>query len=153
MLLGGLWHGAAWTFVLWGLIHGGALVLTRLLQRSGLPARIPAGARRAIGVVITFHVVAAAWVFFRAPSVGEALDVFRALGSLDLTALNLGWAAIAALAVAALTHAVPDLWTDKIVNLFHKIPAPVQALALVGLVLGLRQIAAADVAPFIYFQF
>jgi alginate O-acetyltransferase complex protein AlgI len=67
MFLGGLWHGAAAKYVIWGLIHGAALVITRLVQRSGLPERLPRRARRVVGVLVTFHVVTAAWVFFGAP--------------------------------------------------------------------------------------
>ena len=98
MLLGGLWHGAAAKFVVWGLVHGAALVITRLVQRSGLPDRLPVGARRGVGVSLPFHVVAAAWVFFGAPSFDGAIEIFRSLGSMDWSAANLGLPALAALA-------------------------------------------------------
>ncbi len=153
MFLGGLWHGAAATFVVWGLIHGCALVATRVVQRSGLKDAIPAALRRALGVALTFHVVAAAWVFFRAPSFDVALAVFRAIGSMDLSAANLAAPALVALALAVATHAVPNGWCEKIVSVFHKIPAPFQAVLLVGAIVAVRKIASVDVAPFIYFQF
>jgi alginate O-acetyltransferase complex protein AlgI len=153
MFLGGLWHGASATFVVWGLIHGTALVLTRIVQRSGLPARMGPGARRALGIAVTFHIVAAAWVFFRAPSFEVALGVFRSLGSGEFGVANLGLPAFVGLALAVATHAVPDGLCEKIVILFHKIPAPVQAVLLVGAAVAVRQIASVDVAPFIYFQF
>jgi D-alanyl-lipoteichoic acid acyltransferase DltB (MBOAT superfamily) len=153
MFLGGLWHGPAARFVVWGLVHGAALVVTRIVQRSGLPDRIPEGVRRGIGIFVTFHVVSAAWVFFGAPSFEGALAVFRALGSLELGAVNVGWSAIAALAVAAATHGLRDGWLDRVVAGFHRIPAPVQAALLVAAVLVARELAATEVAPFIYFQF
>jgi alginate O-acetyltransferase complex protein AlgI len=153
MFLGGLWHGAAAKFAVWGLIHGLALVVTRLIQRSGLPDRLPGRARRIVGVFLTFHIVAAAWVFFGAPSFDGALEVFRSLGSMDLSAANVGVPALAALAIAIATHGVKDTWMDRIASGFHRIPAPFQAALLVAAVLVAHQLAATDVAPFIYFQF
>ncbi len=64
-LLSGLWHGAGWTFVLWGALHGGAMVVERLLRgRVKLP--------RWLGWLLTFLFVNVAWVYFRAPSVAAA---------------------------------------------------------------------------------
>lgn len=74
MILGGLWHGAAWTFVIWGFLHGAALIAVHSFRswtrKSGL--RIP----KWIAIFITFHFVTAAWVFFRAPDVDTAVRVF-----------------------------------------------------------------------------
>lgn len=72
-LLGGLWHGAGWTFILWGALHGCALVLQRLWERTGL--RLP----RAVGWLLTLLFVNAAWVIFRAPSLNEAGRVFQGM--------------------------------------------------------------------------
>ena len=80
-LVSGLWHGAAWTFVVWGALHASFIVVslatkgwrTRALRASGL-ARFP----RALGlwrVFVTFHLVCFAWIFFRAGSIGDALYV------------------------------------------------------------------------------
>ncbi len=78
MLLGGLWHGAGWTFVLWGGYHGLLLALNhgwnRLRETLGLPA-IP----RPLAVAITFMLVMAGWVLFRAESVNGALHLMRAI--------------------------------------------------------------------------
>src|SRR4029077_2150263 len=67
-VLGGLWHGAAWTFVIWGAIHGTGLCIERfcrdLLQRAHL--RVPMS--RVLSRVLTFHVVCLGWPFFRADS-------------------------------------------------------------------------------------
>jgi alginate O-acetyltransferase complex protein AlgI len=69
MLLGGLWHGAAWTFVIWGAIHGGMLVIERLRGRSSVYDKFP----RAVRVGITFALVNLAWVFFRSNDLPSAL--------------------------------------------------------------------------------
>ncbi len=73
MVLGGLWHGASWTFVVWGFIHGAALSLNHLL-RSVMRSR---GVRlpRWLGILLTFHFVTLAWVYFRAPDMATAHQV------------------------------------------------------------------------------
>jgi D-alanyl-lipoteichoic acid acyltransferase DltB (MBOAT superfamily) len=74
MLLGGLWHGAAWTFVIWGLFHGGWLALHRLLRerQQGRPSGLPRRLTHWLRVLGTFHLVCFGWLFFRAESLGQA---------------------------------------------------------------------------------
>ena len=76
MLLGGLWHGAAWTFVAWGALHGAYLCINHAWSRFGraVPSRF---ARLAgiVGTAVTFLAVVVAWVFFRAPDIATALSV------------------------------------------------------------------------------
>lgn len=77
MLLGGLWHGASWTFVVWGALHGLYLVLERLVR-----ARFPDGVGAAtaiVGQLVTFLLVCFAWVFFRARSFPDAWGIIRAM--------------------------------------------------------------------------
>ena len=83
MLLGGLWHGAGWTFVIWGAIHGFYLVLNHVWRslyftlagrnKSGM------GAGRYIARFITFLAVVVAWVFFRAESLDSAIQILNAM--------------------------------------------------------------------------
>src|SRR5207249_3536236 len=68
MLLGGLWHGASWNFVLWGAIHGGMLAFERAQGRKGFYRRWP----RQLRVATTFFIVCLSWVFFRAKTLGQA---------------------------------------------------------------------------------
>lgn len=74
MLISGLWHGAQWTFVLWGLLHGLAVVALHVAQRLGMRAW-----PRAPAQLLTFAFVTVAWVFFRADDVPQALQVLAAL--------------------------------------------------------------------------
>src|SRR5438045_4166503 len=74
MLLGGLWHGAAWTFVVWGGIHGLGLCVERA---TGWRPHTPA--QQWLGRLLTFHVVCFAWIFFRADSFSRAGDVLARL--------------------------------------------------------------------------
>ena len=73
MLLGGLWHGAAWTFVVWGGLHGLALVLEYLWRRTGLA--LPAAA----GWAATMLFVFVTWVLFRAETFGAAIHILSAM--------------------------------------------------------------------------
>jgi len=153
MLLGGLWHGAALTFVAWGAMHGLALVATRLVQRWRGAQRVPGAVRRAVGVLVTFHVVCAAWVFFRAQDFSGAAAVFRSIAALDLDTTNVTWPGLAVLGAAVFTHWIPDGWIEGARRLFHAVPAGVQAAALVAALWAVRQLALTEVTPFIYFQF
>jgi alginate O-acetyltransferase complex protein AlgI len=92
MLLGGLWHGAAWTFVIWGAIHGGALVVNHLWRSiraswrgaaGGPPARWQQLLGTGAGWLATLLVVCAAWVVFRAPDMDTALALYRGLLGLN----------------------------------------------------------------------
>lgn len=74
MVLGGLWHGAGWNFVIWGALHGSYLVINQLWQKisSWSPFRLPVGISRFLGVTSTFLCVVFAWVYFRAPDLATA---------------------------------------------------------------------------------
>src|SRR5947208_7640270 len=80
MLLGGIWHGAGWTFVAWGALHGGGLALERLLEPwLGRHSQRPAA--RVIATFIVFHFVCFAWIFFRAEDFAVARLYIAGLGS------------------------------------------------------------------------
>jgi len=87
MLLGGLWHGAGWTFVLWGGLHGLYLVINhfwRALRERHLAAiRVPDMLGRWLGRLLTFLAVVVAWVFFRAESMDAALAILRGMAGLN----------------------------------------------------------------------
>jgi D-alanyl-lipoteichoic acid acyltransferase DltB (MBOAT superfamily) len=89
MALGGLWHGAAWTFVIWGVLHGLYLCINHAWNNFG-PAVGPRHARAAnvAGFVLTFLAVVVAWVFFRADSMASAMAILSKMASparLDLS--------------------------------------------------------------------
>ncbi|MFY9459194.1 MAG: MBOAT family O-acyltransferase [Aquabacterium commune] len=86
MLLGGLWHGAGWTFVVWGGLHGLYLIVNHLWQASTRRGWVvwPSGwAGRMLGGAITFVAVVTAWVFFRADSVPQAVTLLKAMYGID----------------------------------------------------------------------
>jgi alginate O-acetyltransferase complex protein AlgI len=77
MFLGGLWHGAQWTFVVWGLYHGALLAIAHTWKRSG-PGALPVWPAR----LLTFAAVQVGWVFFRAPTLTEAWQVLEGMAGL-----------------------------------------------------------------------
>src|SRR3984885_4821757 len=81
MILGGLWHGVGWTFLIWGALHGAGLAVFRLWQslRRGRPE--PGLIGRVAGSLLTFHFVLLGWVFFRAASASAALKVLTQIAS------------------------------------------------------------------------
>ena len=87
MLLGGLWHGAGWTFVFWGLLHGVFLALNNLwrafMQRLGKAGESSSRLRQVLSCGITFLAVSIAWVFFRAESFPAALSMLEAMAGLN----------------------------------------------------------------------
>ena len=87
MLLGGLWHGAGWTYVIWGGLHGMYLVIHQMWQQWRGPRTRPAGRwRRGGSMLLTFIAVVFAWVFFRATTAAQALDIVQAMvGGVGLT--------------------------------------------------------------------
>jgi len=84
-LVSGLWHGANWTFIVWGAIHGVVLAVTQLIGRGHhgkfREREQPTGFARAWRLLLTFHVVVVSWVFFRAESVSQAAYILGHFGS------------------------------------------------------------------------
>jgi len=87
MVLGGLWHGANWTFVIWGAIHGAYLVINHfwrhLLGADDGRAETPGRIRTIASTAVTFVAVLVAWVFFRSDSVHGAMNVLRGMWGLN----------------------------------------------------------------------
>jgi alginate O-acetyltransferase complex protein AlgI len=156
MLLGGLWHGAAWNFVLWGAVHGVALATERAWLRSSTLVSKNAW-QRALRIGATFSVVLFAWVFFRAVDLTHALAYFSSMlgtagvgSAADLvTAQILQPYALWCLGVAAVAvWLLPDTWefTQRLT-----LPKSVMCLSLFYLSVGL--LATQSYNPFIYFMF
>ena len=82
MLLGGLWHGAAWTFVVWGALHGGYLVINHAWRRALEVVGLNLSDRPLYGRLswlITFLAVVVGWVYFRAPNLEQANGILLAM--------------------------------------------------------------------------
>ncbi len=156
MLLGGLWHGASWNFVVWGGFHGLGLAV-----HKGFSALVPRGdgaVRSALGWVLTLHFVIALWIFFRARDFESAWLVFSRMGaewelSRVLTVLDVRRWLVAALAVGAAVALVPTAWGETLRRAFTRVPMVARAVVLLVVVQLVVQVRSTDVQPFIYFQF
>lgn len=156
-VLGGLWHGATWMFVLWGVLHGAAMVVHRLWQRLGV--RMPA----ILAWLLTFNFINLTWIFFRAQSLEDALKVLR--GMFDFAVMGqlgerfTGWAGLLAprleVGLALLAGLVLVLsWRNSNVLLTGARPGLAGTLAC-GLLaaLSLLTLMASKYSEFIYFNF
>ncbi len=170
MVLGGLWHGASWNFVIWGGLHGGALAVNRAWSRrkqaqrrtqahrggpeSAEVARDPRlSLGHVLGVFCTFQFVCLAWVFFRAPTFAHATLMFSRVGKLSFDAPNLAPKVLAVLALGLVTHFLPRRVLERAREAFIASPAVVQGVALALCAYLLHFAAGSKAEPFIYGQF
>jgi len=152
MLLGGLWHGAAWTFVAWGAFHGAGLMLHRAWAAWPAVRSLRASrAWRVLAVALTFHFVCAGWVLFRAPSLGVAGEVFTALVRGVPGAVSLSLAVVVVLGLAVSVVPVEAFASVRV--RFSRLPLAVQGVFFAVLLVALDALGPRGVAPFIYFQF
>jgi D-alanyl-lipoteichoic acid acyltransferase DltB (MBOAT superfamily) len=90
-LLSGLWHGANWTFIIWGSIHGTLILFSRFLQKyvkklnGFISLSVPEHFKIFLNIIITFHMVTFAWIFFRANSIGDAFYILINVFNMDNT--------------------------------------------------------------------
>ena len=151
MLLGGLWHGANWTFVVWGGIHGAGLAVERWFgePQPGNRTVIRTWASR----ILLFHLVCLAWIFFRAQSWSASLAFLAGIADWRLPAQFLS--ALAFLALFAVPLLALDLGLEHRGEeyIFQKLPGFSRVLVGVALLLVILAFSANSNAAFIYFQF
>jgi alginate O-acetyltransferase complex protein AlgI len=144
MVLGGLWHGAAWNYVLWGMWHAGGLMINRAFGRP-LP--------RALAWAMTMAFVLYGWLLFRAKSLDQIIDMTRALGHFSAPAWLNGY--LINLSVFVLPLVAMEVWQAKSRNLMVPLAlrpwarAILQGFLLLGIILYWER----NKTPFIYFQF
>ena len=145
MLISGLWHGAAWTFVIWGAVHGLGRLLTRHLETTAFyEKQVPVFVKRLwVFVFVTF-----AWIFFRAESLGDArLIVTR------IFAFRWGHPAFPLVALLLIS----SVWLYQFVyeSRFRRMltPAPVRVVIVVAMILYMLLFVSTGSQPFIYLQF
>lgn len=160
MLLGGLWHGASWNFIVWGGLHGVALALHKFL-RSMLGRKREyhsKGLRKLLALIITFHFVCFCWIFFRNTTFNASVvmlrQIFTSFHPELLEQLVTGyWKVFALMGIGYLLHWCPDRWQDACSRLVVRMPLPVQACLVVAVIYVVMQVKSSDIQPFIYFQF
>jgi D-alanyl-lipoteichoic acid acyltransferase DltB (MBOAT superfamily) len=158
MLLGGLWHGAALRFVIWGALHGIGLVINRIWD-SIFGNRLKQGRiGRAIAVFITFQFVSFCWIFFRAPDMNGVKMMIKQIfenfspGSY-MTVLPAYSSVFILIAVGYLIHFLPERIKESYRGLFIRFPLIAQLVIIMLVAILLYQMRTAEVMPFIYFRF
>jgi signal transduction histidine kinase len=146
MVLGGLWHGAAWGFVLWGAIHGTALVVEHQFRgRVKLP--------RWLAWLLVFHIVVLAWIPFRAPDLGLAGAFLARLAEPGPATLWTVPVVLVTVLVIGL-QLLPARPMDALRVRFERLhPAALGASMATVIVLVAATVSSQGVPPFIYFQF
>jgi D-alanyl-lipoteichoic acid acyltransferase DltB (MBOAT superfamily) len=172
MILGGLWHGAAWTYVIWGTLHGLYLVINHAWNHAAKAAGLGAGGtvRRAAGVLLTFLAVVVAWVFFRASSFASAMT--KLSGMFGVSGRQAASPYVSNLQILSLSLLIAVCWllpnAYQLLQRFNPAlqqPSPAGAqiawqpnvwwavsLGMLG-ALSLSQILSGAPSEFIYFQF
>lgn len=159
MLVGGLWHGAAWKFVFWGGMHGAGLAVHKA-ARPYLATWSDTRLFRALSWLVTMTFVAALWVFFRADTWTDSWLVLRQTvvggwpgvdGIMAFASARRIWLALMLLIIIA--HALPAGFHRRAAEAFVRWPFAGKLLIFIIVVQTVLQLQGEDVAPFIYFQF
>ncbi len=156
MVLGGLWHGANWKFVLWGAMHGGALAFERALSIPKLVEK--GGIRKLLGMLLTFHFVVLCWILFRAESMGAAQAMIGQIlsnfhGEVIPQLLD-AWPQVTFLLIAGFAlHFLPQDLNLIFEELLRKAGWIGSAAVLSLAIWIVIQTKSAQIQPFIYFQF
>ncbi|MCD8261696.1 MAG: MBOAT family protein [Bacteroides sp.] len=160
MLLGGLWHGASWNFVVWGALHGTALACHKMwMEFTGRKkGEKSIGIRRVGGTIITFHFVCFCWIFFRNTEFSGSMDMIRQIFTnfhpeLFPQLVTGYWKVMLFMTLGFLLHLAPSSWEQKAGKAVISLPLAGKALLLVALIYFMIQVKSSEIQPFIYFQF
>ena len=154
----GVWHGAGWTFVIFGLYHAIGVTLNRLYRQfrrsQGLSDKPPEGGwKRAALVFLSVNFFAIHWPIFRSPSVERMVEVYEQMfdnGPFSLRVDPWVWAVIVGMGVV---HFCPKAWLARAEKTLRELPWPLMGVLVAGVAALLMYLSAQQAAPFIYFQF
>ncbi len=153
MLLGGIWHGAAWKFVMWGALHGGGLAIERMCQ-PWFGQRPTNRVGKIVSWLIVFHLVCFAWIFFRAEDFTVAGVFIRGFAS--------GWTApvqqaqpamVALILIGMAGQFLPPGSFERVGLMFARVPYWGLGVAAGLIVAIINALGPEGIAPFIYFRF
>ncbi len=158
MLLGGLWHGAALRFIVWGGLHGVGLIFNKIWRYLLGDRLIRKKAGRALAVFITFQFVSFCWIFFRASDMDTAIlmlrQIFENFSPGSYQSLIMVYSTVFSLIAAGyLIHFLPERIKESYRGLFIRIPVVVQMAVILLMAILIYQMKTTDIMPFIYFRF
>jgi D-alanyl-lipoteichoic acid acyltransferase DltB (MBOAT superfamily) len=156
MVVCGIWHGAAWSFVIFGMVQGFAVLLTHAWFESKGQRPDEGSDELTLGRVgatlATFFFISLSFVLIRAP-IDKAILMYRQLFAFTTFTPNLHRTIVLVIAGGVLLQWFPRRIFEQVRQGFIRAPAIVQALALFGVALALREAASTEAVPFVYFQF
>lgn len=158
MLLGGLWHGAATRFIVWGGLHGLALAIHKIWMQYVPWAESGSKWYKYLMGVITFHFVAFCWIYFRAKDMlavnhmlGQIFTNFRGHGVWEVI-VEYKWIFFV-MFIGFFGHYLPRNWKDSAAGWYSRVPDVAKAAIFAVVIFIAYQAQSADIQPFIYFQF
>lgn len=158
MVLGGLWHGAAWTFVIWGAIHGVAQCAGHWRRDRRVARGLSPQSDRPLAVwaqrLATFHVVCFGWIFFDAPTLNDAFTmVSRLFTAWGQAAPLVRWPVVFVIVFSLALQYIPRAWVLALQEAFARMSAVAKGFTLAGALLVITTLGPPGVAPFIYYKF
>jgi len=158
MILGGLWHGANYRFIIWGAIHGVTLAFHKLWLEIFKKKKNGNFFTRIAGVFITFNIVCFSWIFFRAHNMKAVNEMLSQItNSFGLTLIpeivRSYWIVFTILFAGFFIHWLPATFKEKYRGWFIETPMWLKVLITVVVVIIIIQAKSSNVQPFIYFQF
>lgn len=156
MLLGGLWHGAALKFIVWGSLHGVALAFHKIWSKY---VQLSLGSfGKILSFFVTFHFVAFCWLYFRAPDMNTVYVMLDNIWSnFDIggawTRVEGYWRVFALMGLGYVVHLLPRSLKGGVQRTFRDSPIYVKIALFVLVIFGIYQATTAGIQPFIYFQF
>lgn len=161
MVIGGLWHGASWMFLIWGAWNGMLLVLHKEIK-SLLPARVKeiknGVFKRAANILVTFTLISFGMIFFRAQSmqhVGEMLSQIISDFHISVAPqfVQAYFPIVVVMTIGLLLHFSPHKWTQKVCSIYSAKPLILQGIILALVIFIVIQVRQSDIVPFIYLQY
>lgn len=156
MVICGIWHGAAWSFVIFGIVQGLAVVATHIWlgMRGKKPGDVDdeLSVGKAVAVLVTFVFTSLTFVLIRAP-LGKAILIYRQLFVFSTFTPNLHRTILLIIGGGLLVQWFPRNVYETVRQLFIRAPAAVQAACLFAVAIALREAASTEAVPFVYFQF
>lgn len=152
MLLGGLWHGAAWQFIFWGVLHGSGLMIERFIYQK-YNIKVFRNSSKFLLTLFVFHFVCLSWIFFRSSSFEIAANMISAISLFDLSSVMISPFVIGLIGFGLLINFIPISIYDKLCDRLAKLHPVIQGTALGIILIIIGALSPEGVAPFIYFQF
>ena len=158
MLLGGLWHGSSWNFLIWGGLNGLGIVVYKFWKKISPYEKINSWWANSLKILITFSFITFTRIFFRASDFDSAKTVMNQIWNnfnvSIIPQILLGyWKVVLVLIVAFVTHWLSNNLKNKVRDRFIALPHWTKAIVTVCAVFVIYQMVCADAQPFIYFQF